>query len=179
VCTTTAQGKALVEVAREANLPRCNPKNSTHPMRPFFKECKIYGRPEGFYVFPVKRTVYGGFTTVPASTHSRQTTANEIGKSVMVLFSKLSGDAADDVNLPTIREPFLSYLKEVGFKTLLAFEKNATLVDVCFDGENYIVSPHEKDTRGQFVPIRQLKLPPDSTTEQIGDAVLTAFSEAR
>src|SRR5438477_71121 len=107
-------------------------------MKQFFRTCHVFRRPEGFFIFGVINTAYGGITVPPASKLPLVATASTLGEEVSQVLNRLPNHPTE-VNLATAREPFLAALKENGFKNVAAFEKKAYLVAVHYDGGFYEV----------------------------------------
>ena len=142
-------------------------------MKKLFKTCDIYRRPNAYYVFPVIRTLYGGITIPPATEFTPDVTASELNKAIIQILEGLP-DGITQVDLATAREPFLAFLKERGFRNVGAFERNAAVVAVHYDGGGFDVVAHRKDRRGANVATESIRLPPEQC-ERVGETVLAAF----
>jgi len=146
-------------------------------MKKIFKSCTIYQKPKAFYIFPVLQTPYGGISKTPATDLRASATPLELGGAILQILDELPGESVD-VDLGQSMATFRSYIKELGFKNVAAFEKKASVASVHFDAEAYKVISYEKDARNANVATGSKMLPVTATAEEIGTAVLVAVSEA-
>jgi len=145
-------------------------------MKQFFKMCNIYRRPEGYFLFGVLNTPYGGIAMPPALQVALTASPDDLGKAVRKIFSELP-DTVVEIDLAATGKSYREYLKEIGFPTYNAFAKKALLVAVSFDGEQHKVELHERDKRGAFLTVKTVKLASDVNDETLGNAILEAFNE--
>lgn len=145
-------------------------------MKKIFKSCSIYRNPKGFYIFGYLRTRYGGVGRPPATNLPLTATPADIGNLILQIFNELSGEVID-VDLASASGTFRAHLKDLGFKTIAALEKNASVVGLEFDGDFYSVISTQKDEHGANVHTGSKKLPAIATAEEIGSAVLATLND--
>jgi len=147
-------------------------------MKQFFKMCNVFRRAEGFFLFGVLNTPYGGIGIPPASKLALTANASEVGATLGRILDGLP-DKITEVDLASSAKIYDEYIKEIGFSKSSVFEKKASLVGVHFDGLSYAVVPHQKDERGAFVALAPTKLPHPFSSEGLGKAILAAFESTR
>jgi predicted secreted protein len=99
----------------------------------------------------------------------------DIGGTVLRIFRELSGEV-ENVDLAIAATSFRAHLKDLGFKTAAAFEKDATVVNVEFNGDFYSIISTQKDPHGANLHTGSKKLAPTATEEEIGCAVLAILN---
>ena len=145
-------------------------------MKQFLKMCNIYRRPEGYFLFGLLNTPYGGIAVPPASRVPLAASAAELAKAVRKIFGGLP-DQVTEVDLANAGKAYDEHLKEIGFPKPNAFPKKASLVTVTFDGEQHEAIPYERNERGAFLPIKTVKLGSDLDDESLGSAIVEGFME--
>jgi hypothetical protein len=147
-------------------------------MKKIFKSCSLYRKPKGFYIFGYLRTPYGGVGRPPAINLPLTANPAEIGNAILPIINGLSGEVTD-VDLASASSTFRAHLKDLGFKTVATFEKNASVVGLEFDDDFYSIVFTQKDEHGTNVHVGSKKLPANATAEAIGNAVLAALKDNR
>jgi hypothetical protein len=145
-------------------------------MKQFLKMCNVYRRPEGYFLFGLLNTPYGGIAVPPASQLPLAANAAELAKTVRKIFDELP-DRITDVELAKAGKAYDEHLKEIGFPKPNAFPKKAFLVTVAFDREQHEVIPYHRNERGAFLPVKTVKLASDLDDENLGRAILEGFIE--
>ena len=127
-------------------------------MKKVFKSCSVYQKQQGFYVIAYIHTDYGEVGRPPVVKLPSAATSSDLGDAVLRVLNELPSEFVQ-IDLPEAMATFRTHLKELGFKTIAAFEKNASVAGVEFDGEMYTVLSHEKDERNMNAAIGSEKLP--------------------
>lgn len=143
-------------------------------MKQFFKMCNVYRRPEGYFLFGVLNTPYGGIAVPPASQLPLATSADDLARAVRNIFCGLP-DKITEVDLAAAGKAYDEHLKEIGYPRPSAFAKKALLVSVNFDGEQYEIVSHGRTERGAFLPGKTVKVGSDVNDEALGNAIWEAF----
>lgn len=119
-------------------------------------------------------TDYGEIGRPPMVELPWTASAFELGNAVLQSLGGVSGQVVQ-IDLAQSMAAFRAHLKDLGFKTTAAFERNATVVGVVFDGESYKVVSHEKDEKDANLPTASKTLPAAPTAEELGNTILAAF----
>jgi|GEM_PF-5519042 len=145
-------------------------------MKQFFKMCNVYRRPEGYFLFGLLNTPYGGIAIPPASQVPLDANPAELGQAVKKIFSVLP-DRITDVDLASAGKAYDEHLKEIGFPKPNAFAKKASLVTVNFYADQHETIAYERAERGAFMPVKTVKLASDLNDESLGNAILEGLPE--
>jgi hypothetical protein len=144
-------------------------------MKNIFKTCHVYRRADALFIVGLVNTAYGSIAVPPVRKLPASVTEAELGDSVLSVISGLPAQLTE-VNLATARQPYLAALKQMGFRSSAAFENNASLVSIHFDGEPYEIVPHERDKHKAFVATGSTNLPHSIEAEQLGSAIIGALN---
>jgi hypothetical protein len=95
-------------------------------MKQFFKMCNVFRRPEGYFLFGLLNTPYGGIAVPPASRVPLAARPAELAKAVRRIFDVLPNQVTE-VDLANAGKAYDEHLKELGYKNPNAFPRKASL----------------------------------------------------
>ena len=140
----------------------------------FLKTCSIYRKAKCLYLLTHVHTAYGEIARPPVALLPLTATPSELGSAVLQSLASVSGLVVE-IDLGAAMAAFRAHLKELGFKSAAAFEKNAAVVGVEFDAESYKVVSHEKDQNDANIPTTSKTLAATVPAEELGSTILAAF----
>lgn len=140
-----------------------------------FRSCSVYLRPDAYYVFAYMHTDYGEVACVPAVKVAVTAPGAAVAQAVLGELRERAGQPPD-IDLRAAIASFRQHLKELGFRTVAAFEKCARVASVEFDGECYRIISHIKDDRGANVASGSTALNNNATVEDLAEAIVAALS---
>ncbi|HKQ37180.1 MAG TPA: hypothetical protein VJ063_03815 [Verrucomicrobiae bacterium] len=141
----------------------------------FLKTCSVYRRPEGYYVFGYMRTDYGSVGQPPVTKTPLTTTPLEIGDVALGTLANVSGEVVKEVNLGQLVAAFRAQLKNVGFRNVAAFEREASVASVEWDGACYKVVSYRKDQQDINMATGSYQFAPTVGREELGKAILASL----
>src|SRR4051812_30123140 len=117
------------------------------------RTCTVYFRPEGIYIFGLTNSPNGLISNVPSIKLPVDCPAPSLGTVLLEVLGQLK-DEIVQVDLKLAGEKYRAHLKEMGFKSMNAFEKRAKVLSVGLTPSGMAeVLPYEPAERGGFLPL--------------------------
>ncbi len=135
------------------------------------KTCEVNFRPEAIYIFGYDNTAYGLIAKLPATKLPTEVTAEDLGEVILNVLRDIP-EREVEVDLPASGVEYLSYLQQLGFKSIRAFAKGSSVVSATSRGDTVELVPHESSSRGAFTPLEEKAKRCRAEKGEIGAAVL-------